>query len=104
MDHVALADALGFDWIGCAEHHYSSGSSASNVSAVASAITQRRQPPRALHLEAAAYHVLRLAKQETPPRQVHQQTVRPGFERRDRCHPSHRLTMAGQTMLTSEQP
>jgi alkanesulfonate monooxygenase SsuD/methylene tetrahydromethanopterin reductase-like flavin-dependent oxidoreductase (luciferase family) len=41
MDHVALADELGFDWIGCAEHHYSPGSLAPNVSAVAAAITQR---------------------------------------------------------------
>jgi alkanesulfonate monooxygenase SsuD/methylene tetrahydromethanopterin reductase-like flavin-dependent oxidoreductase (luciferase family) len=22
MDHVQLADELGFHWIGCAEHHY----------------------------------------------------------------------------------
>jgi alkanesulfonate monooxygenase SsuD/methylene tetrahydromethanopterin reductase-like flavin-dependent oxidoreductase (luciferase family) len=46
MDHVQLADELGFDWIGCAEHHYSPGSLASNVSAVAAAITQRSQHAR----------------------------------------------------------
>ena len=46
MDHVALADELGFDWIGCAEHHYSPGSLASNVSAVAAAITQRTTKAR----------------------------------------------------------
>jgi alkanesulfonate monooxygenase SsuD/methylene tetrahydromethanopterin reductase-like flavin-dependent oxidoreductase (luciferase family) len=46
MDHVALADELGFDWIGCAEHHYSPGSLASNVSAVAAAITQRTRQAR----------------------------------------------------------
>jgi alkanesulfonate monooxygenase SsuD/methylene tetrahydromethanopterin reductase-like flavin-dependent oxidoreductase (luciferase family) len=46
MDHVALADELGFDWIGCAEHHYSPGSLASNVSAVAAAITQRTRHAR----------------------------------------------------------
>jgi alkanesulfonate monooxygenase SsuD/methylene tetrahydromethanopterin reductase-like flavin-dependent oxidoreductase (luciferase family) len=46
MDHVELADELGFDWIGCAEHHYSPGSLASNVSAVAAAITQRTRNAR----------------------------------------------------------
>src|SRR5947209_17772620 len=46
MDHVELADELGFDWIGCAEHHYSPGSLASNVSAVAAAITQRSRRSR----------------------------------------------------------
>jgi alkanesulfonate monooxygenase SsuD/methylene tetrahydromethanopterin reductase-like flavin-dependent oxidoreductase (luciferase family) len=46
MDHVQLADELGFDWIGCAEHHYSPGSLASNVSVVAAAITQRAQRAR----------------------------------------------------------
>src|SRR5919197_1390192 len=46
MDHVELADELGFDWIGCAEHHYSPGSLASNVSAVAAAITQRAHRAR----------------------------------------------------------
>src|SRR5579871_1011726 len=46
MDHVQLADELGFDWIGCAEHHYSPGSLASNVSAVAAAITQRSHRAR----------------------------------------------------------
>jgi alkanesulfonate monooxygenase SsuD/methylene tetrahydromethanopterin reductase-like flavin-dependent oxidoreductase (luciferase family) len=46
MDHVALADELGFDWIGCAEHHYSPGSLVPNVSAVAAAITQRSRRAR----------------------------------------------------------
>jgi alkanesulfonate monooxygenase SsuD/methylene tetrahydromethanopterin reductase-like flavin-dependent oxidoreductase (luciferase family) len=46
MAHVELADELGFDWIGCAEHHYSPGSLASNVSAVAAAITQRSRRAR----------------------------------------------------------
>jgi alkanesulfonate monooxygenase SsuD/methylene tetrahydromethanopterin reductase-like flavin-dependent oxidoreductase (luciferase family) len=46
MEHVALADELGFDWVGCAEHHYSPGSLASNVSAVAAAITQRTSRAR----------------------------------------------------------
>jgi alkanesulfonate monooxygenase SsuD/methylene tetrahydromethanopterin reductase-like flavin-dependent oxidoreductase (luciferase family) len=46
MDHVELADELGFDWIGCAEHHYSPGSLASNVSAVAAAISQRTRRAR----------------------------------------------------------
>jgi alkanesulfonate monooxygenase SsuD/methylene tetrahydromethanopterin reductase-like flavin-dependent oxidoreductase (luciferase family) len=46
MEHVELADELGFDWIGCAEHHYSPGSLASNVSAVAAAITQRSRRAR----------------------------------------------------------
>jgi len=38
---VELADELGFDWIGCAEHHYSPGSLAPNVDVVAAAISQR---------------------------------------------------------------
>jgi alkanesulfonate monooxygenase SsuD/methylene tetrahydromethanopterin reductase-like flavin-dependent oxidoreductase (luciferase family) len=46
LDDVELADELGFDWIGCAEHHYSPGSLASNVSAVAAAITQRARRAR----------------------------------------------------------
>lgn len=46
MDHVALADELGFDWVGCAEHHYSPGSLASNVSVLAAAITQRTKRAR----------------------------------------------------------
>jgi alkanesulfonate monooxygenase SsuD/methylene tetrahydromethanopterin reductase-like flavin-dependent oxidoreductase (luciferase family) len=46
MDHVQLADELGFHWIGCAEHHYSPGSLASNVSAVAAAISQRTRNAR----------------------------------------------------------
>src|SRR5437764_15133215 len=46
MDHVELPDELGFDWIGCAEHHYSPGSLASNVSAASAAITQRTKKAR----------------------------------------------------------
>src|ERR671926_1982856 len=46
LDDVELADQLGFDWIGCAEHHYSPGSLASNVSAVAAAISQRSRRAR----------------------------------------------------------
>ena len=46
LDDVQLADELGFDWIGCAEHHYSPGSLASNVSVVAAAITQRTKQAR----------------------------------------------------------
>jgi alkanesulfonate monooxygenase SsuD/methylene tetrahydromethanopterin reductase-like flavin-dependent oxidoreductase (luciferase family) len=41
LDEVELADELGFDWIGCAEHHYSPGSLVPNVSVIAAAITQR---------------------------------------------------------------
>ena len=41
LDDAQLADELGFDWVGCAEHHYSPGSLASKVSVVAAAITQR---------------------------------------------------------------
>ena len=46
LDDVQLADELGFDWIGCAEHHYSPGSLASSVCAVAAAITQRTRQAR----------------------------------------------------------
>ena len=46
LEEVELADALGFDWIGCAEHHYSPGSLAPNVSVVAAAITQRSRHAR----------------------------------------------------------
>ena len=46
LQDVELADELGFDWIGCAEHHYSPGSLASNVSVVAAAITQRTRKAR----------------------------------------------------------
>lgn len=41
MDEVEMADELGFDWIACAEHHYSNGSLAANVSVLAAAMTQR---------------------------------------------------------------
>ncbi|MBV9329893.1 MAG: LLM class flavin-dependent oxidoreductase [Chloroflexi bacterium] len=46
LEEVELADSLGFDWIGCAEHHYSPGSLAPNVSVVAAAITQRARRAR----------------------------------------------------------
>ena len=46
LEEVELADSLGFDWIGCAEHHYSPGSLAPNVSVVAAAITQRAKHAR----------------------------------------------------------
>jgi alkanesulfonate monooxygenase SsuD/methylene tetrahydromethanopterin reductase-like flavin-dependent oxidoreductase (luciferase family) len=46
LEDVELADALGFDWIGCAEHHYSPGSLVPNVSVVAAAITQRARRAR----------------------------------------------------------
>jgi len=46
MDDVELADELGFDWVGCAEHHCSPGCLASNVSSVAAAITQRTRVAR----------------------------------------------------------
>jgi alkanesulfonate monooxygenase SsuD/methylene tetrahydromethanopterin reductase-like flavin-dependent oxidoreductase (luciferase family) len=46
LDEVDLADNLGFDWIGCAEHHYSPGSLVPNVSVMAAAITQRTRKAR----------------------------------------------------------
>jgi alkanesulfonate monooxygenase SsuD/methylene tetrahydromethanopterin reductase-like flavin-dependent oxidoreductase (luciferase family) len=46
LEEVELADELGFDWIGCAEHHYSPGSLVPNVSVVAAAITQRARRAR----------------------------------------------------------
>jgi alkanesulfonate monooxygenase SsuD/methylene tetrahydromethanopterin reductase-like flavin-dependent oxidoreductase (luciferase family) len=46
LEEVELADALGFDWIGCAEHHYSPGSLVPNVSVIAAAITQRARHAR----------------------------------------------------------
>ena len=46
LEEVELADSLGFDWIGCAEHHYWPGSLAPNVSVVAAAITQRARRAR----------------------------------------------------------
>ena len=36
-----MEDELGFDWISCAEHHYSPNSLVPNVSVLASALTQR---------------------------------------------------------------
>lgn len=41
LDEVEMEDELGFDWIACAEHHYSNGSLAPNVSVLAAAMTQR---------------------------------------------------------------
>ncbi len=41
LDEVEMEDELGFDWIACAEHHYSPGSLVPNVSVLASALTQR---------------------------------------------------------------
>jgi alkanesulfonate monooxygenase SsuD/methylene tetrahydromethanopterin reductase-like flavin-dependent oxidoreductase (luciferase family) len=41
LDEVSMEDELGFDWIACAEHHYSPGSLAPNVTVLASALTQR---------------------------------------------------------------
>ena len=41
LEQIEMADELGFDWIGCAEHHYSPGSLAPSVSVIAAAITQR---------------------------------------------------------------
>jgi alkanesulfonate monooxygenase SsuD/methylene tetrahydromethanopterin reductase-like flavin-dependent oxidoreductase (luciferase family) len=46
LEQVALADELGFDWIGCAEHHYSPGSLVPSVSVIAAAITQRTRRAR----------------------------------------------------------
>jgi alkanesulfonate monooxygenase SsuD/methylene tetrahydromethanopterin reductase-like flavin-dependent oxidoreductase (luciferase family) len=41
LDEVEMEDALGFDWIACAEHHYSPFNLAPNVTVLASALTQR---------------------------------------------------------------
>ncbi|HLY64010.1 MAG TPA: LLM class flavin-dependent oxidoreductase, partial [Chloroflexota bacterium] len=41
LDDAQLADELGFDWISCAEHHYSPFSLSSNVSVQAAALSQR---------------------------------------------------------------
>jgi alkanesulfonate monooxygenase SsuD/methylene tetrahydromethanopterin reductase-like flavin-dependent oxidoreductase (luciferase family) len=41
MDDIAMEDELGFDWIACAEHHYSPFSMVSNVAVIAAAMTQR---------------------------------------------------------------
>jgi alkanesulfonate monooxygenase SsuD/methylene tetrahydromethanopterin reductase-like flavin-dependent oxidoreductase (luciferase family) len=41
LDEVAMEDELGFDWIACAEHHYSPFNLAPNVTVLASALTQR---------------------------------------------------------------
>src|ERR1051326_8463585 len=46
LEEIELADELGFDWIGCAEHHYSPGSLVPNVSVMAAAITQRAKRAR----------------------------------------------------------
>ncbi len=39
LDEVEMEDELGFDWIACAEHHYSPNSLVPNVSVLASALT-----------------------------------------------------------------
>jgi alkanesulfonate monooxygenase SsuD/methylene tetrahydromethanopterin reductase-like flavin-dependent oxidoreductase (luciferase family) len=41
LAEVEMEDELGFDWIACAEHHYSPFNLAPNVSVLASALTQR---------------------------------------------------------------
>ena len=41
LAEVEMEDALGFDWIACAEHHYSPFNLAPNVTVLASALTQR---------------------------------------------------------------
>ncbi len=41
LEEVEMEDELGFDWISCAEHHYSPNSLVPNVSVLASALTQR---------------------------------------------------------------
>src|ERR1700733_5077383 len=41
LDEVEMEDELGFDWIACAEHHYSPFNLAPNVTVLASALTQR---------------------------------------------------------------
>jgi len=41
LDEVTMEDELGFDWIACAEHHYSPFNLAPNVTVLASALTQR---------------------------------------------------------------
>jgi alkanesulfonate monooxygenase SsuD/methylene tetrahydromethanopterin reductase-like flavin-dependent oxidoreductase (luciferase family) len=40
LEEVAMEDELGFDWIACAEHHYSPFNLAPNVTVLASALTQ----------------------------------------------------------------
>ena len=53
LAEVEMEDELGFDWIACAEHHYSPFNLAPNVSVLASALTQKvkrakhRDPRRA---------------------------------------------------------
>lgn len=41
LEQVELADELGFDWISCAEHHYTPGSMAPSVAVLAAALSQR---------------------------------------------------------------
>ncbi len=41
LDQFALADELGFDWVACAEHHFSANSLSPNPSVVAGALSQR---------------------------------------------------------------
>jgi alkanesulfonate monooxygenase SsuD/methylene tetrahydromethanopterin reductase-like flavin-dependent oxidoreductase (luciferase family) len=40
LEEVVMEDELGFDWIACAEHHYSPFNLAPNVTVLASALTQ----------------------------------------------------------------
>jgi len=41
LDEVQMEDELGYDWIACAEHHYSPFNMAPNVTVLASALTQK---------------------------------------------------------------
>jgi alkanesulfonate monooxygenase SsuD/methylene tetrahydromethanopterin reductase-like flavin-dependent oxidoreductase (luciferase family) len=41
LDEVQMEDELGFDWIACAEHHYSPFNLAPNVTVLASALSQK---------------------------------------------------------------
>lgn len=41
LEEVEMEDELGFDWISCAEHHYSPNSLVPSVTVIASALTQR---------------------------------------------------------------
>jgi alkanesulfonate monooxygenase SsuD/methylene tetrahydromethanopterin reductase-like flavin-dependent oxidoreductase (luciferase family) len=40
IEEVEMADEMGFDWVACAEHHYSPGSLAPNVNILAAVISQ----------------------------------------------------------------
>ncbi len=43
VDQMALADELGFDWVGCNEHHYTSYGLMSSPIVIGGALTQRTQ-------------------------------------------------------------